>query len=225
MFVTKFPIPDSSLMLTPLLHSSCLMTYVVDKAADFTNVDIGFEGGRIADCMALAQYYDLLHVVAPRLSRDLKITPHFWRHVSNNPGLYMALGRKLEDEEIFVEAFRHFVGSQYHPSNAIHTSVYDQPGDKRGQNMLPEIDGWEGFKAELMVAKYREKMTRLAKTMDNIVRGAGWNEIAMSYQEHGDPNGDNFYTRCERYFYLARAIVSEWYDSCTMTQDLLMTFG
>ncbi len=71
-----------------IIAHKLLLTYVVDKRANFDGTRPERECKRVADCIALAHYYDLKHVVAPQLARDIKNMRGFWTHMADEPRFY-----------------------------------------------------------------------------------------------------------------------------------------
>lgn len=64
-----------------------------------------------ADIAAYAELYDLLAGIAPRLQELLLNKNGIWTDVRKNYHFHIALARKLECEEIFTDAMRHYIGS------------------------------------------------------------------------------------------------------------------
>ncbi|GIZ49194.1 hypothetical protein CKM354_001222900 [Cercospora kikuchii] len=64
-----------------------------------------------ADIAAYAELYDLLSEIAPALRQLLLNERYIWEDIKKNYHFYIALGRKLECEEVFVDAMRHYIGS------------------------------------------------------------------------------------------------------------------
>lgn len=64
-----------------------------------------------ADIAAYAELYDLLAEIAPRLQELLLNKNGIWTDVKQNYHFHIALACKLECEEIFTDAMRHYIGS------------------------------------------------------------------------------------------------------------------
>ena len=210
-----------------IIAHKLVFSYLLVKPVNFDDARPEVEMGRLADCVELARYYDMSHVVAPLLSRDIKRMTNFWTHVSGNPAFYMTQGAKLRDEELFVEAFRHFAASSH---NA---------------NALPEINFWakdNGSKRGIVLAKYREQLHQLVSDLHRLVRTQMLNICNTSSSADSQTNGRHEGPRvfsitslsadpktngrhegpAELDLYIAHALVSVWYNrSMSGTSDLV----
>lgn len=63
-----------------------------------------------ADVLALAEVYDLLPRIAPKITTTLRHLTELWKSVSHHPTFFLALAVKLKDAELFWDAVRHVCG-------------------------------------------------------------------------------------------------------------------
>lgn len=66
----------------------------------------------LADVLTLAEVYDLLPQMAPKISNTLRQLSELWRSVSDHPTFFLALSVKLKDAELFADALRHICGKE-----------------------------------------------------------------------------------------------------------------
>ena len=182
--------------------------YVADRPPIFDSANVSHERQHLADCVELMRYYDLNHVVAPSLSRDIKRMPGFWANVQLHPAYYMTLGSKLKDEELFLEAFRHYVAT------------------RRDRSPVPGVDDWADenvLKLDIMTAKYREQLWLLVADLEKAVRVS---MLKLYTTADSIDRVTNRYVAdtCERDTYIAHGTVSTWFnDSLQHSRNPLHT--
>lgn len=97
---------------------------------------------RIANIVAMAEYWDLLPKVASQLVQYLLAMPGLWKDVAAFPLLYLALGKKLRSTEIYSDALRHFIGSGRDPSCALRSGVLTRSeaggSSSHSENLCPD---------------------------------------------------------------------------------------
>jgi hypothetical protein len=220
---SDFPaLPRQRARVASIEAHKLLYTYVVGGHANFEEdiqprdpdpwvIHVPMLLRTIADCLELARYYDLAHVIAAPLAHDIKQVKNIWESVAVMPGFYMTLGAKLRDQEIFVEALRHFVGRQCRDLDA--QDIYENPDAKIiADTCPPDVEGWEGpegwedDRRDFTIAKYREKMRRVAFNVDDMFRkklseiltapwlGSGGPHINMTVEAVGHSIISNWYT-------------------------------
>ncbi|WPB08401.1 uncharacterized protein RHO25_013067 [Cercospora beticola] len=84
---------------------------VIFKLLYKEDVDDWLEYEDFADIAAYAELYDVLAEIAPGLRQLLLNKDDIWEDVKKNYHFHLALGRKLECEETFIDAMRHYIGS------------------------------------------------------------------------------------------------------------------
>jgi len=66
----------------------------------------------LVEVAALAEYYDFLPSIAPRLVTLLEEVSGLWKSIAGHPIYFLRLSVKLRSENIFAEALRHVVGQK-----------------------------------------------------------------------------------------------------------------
>lgn len=86
---------------------------------------------------------------------------------------------------IFLEALRHFLGRQCR--NLYGEDVYTESTTAKtniiASTCPPDVEGWEDDRRDFMIAKYREKMRRVAFSVDEIVRRKS--SVTTEFVAHG----------------------------------------
>lgn len=202
-----------------ILAHKLLFTYVLDKRPSFEEAKPDVEEEEIiADCICLAHYYDLDHLIAPNLARDIREMSGFWERVVEHPRYYLQLAAMLKDQELFEESFRCYLGSHYkclegnpfaRPPSIYHVSTGSQ--DLSEPPRLPKVSGWDDAKADSLLAKYHKRLQELAPKQDIAVRkqfamrgNLLKNTVLPNYTNEDDALKAGL---------LAIGIASEWYNT------------
>lgn len=81
---------------------------------------------RIANIVALAEYYELLPAVAGDLTKLLLDVPSLWKEVATKPLFFLALAKKLRCQVLFADAVRHIAGSGGYRSAVAHGMLTEE---------------------------------------------------------------------------------------------------
>ena len=192
-----------------------LFAILYDQPLDIDSPHSPSELYSLIQVTALAEYYLLLPSIACRLSSHFEAAPGLWRHIEQEPELYLRISNKLRAQGMFEEALRHYVGSlacnpPYHPF------VYYE---------YPDLQNIDASVVPLVFRKQLQLQFRMQALLDELRQlGLSWNRFDpsdswdswKSSPRRVDAtwlaSGSEEDTLAERFWWIAASVYREWLD-------------